>query len=395
MHQKRHQEKKDGRKGNALRIAMIGHKRIPSREGGIEVVVEEISRRLVTEGHEVFAYNRKAPAVHETRLEDREVAAAGNRKEYQGIHLITIPTLYKSKYNALIYSILGSVRALRGRYDAIHYHAEGPCAMLWLPHMFGIRTVATIHGLDWQRSKWKGFAVRYLKFGEKIAAKYADEIIVLSRNIQNYFMDTYQRAVHYIPNGIEKPVLRDARVISQKWGLKKRNYLLFLARIVPEKGLHYLIDTFKELETSMKLVIAGGSSHTDRYLQEVVSGAASDPRILFTGFIQGEELEELYSNTYLYILPSDLEGMPVSLLEAMSYGNCCLVSDIPECAEVVEDRAVTFRRGDLSDLKEKLQFLIDQPEAVNQYRERASDYICGKYNWDNIVKDTLALYGEP
>lgn len=389
MRRKRKRDMEDFRHGNPLKIAMIGHKRIPSREGGIEVVVEEISKRLVNVGHKVYAYNRKSS---EHKKKSRDKGYSGILKEYQGIQLVNIPTPASSKFNALIYSFLGTIRALCGHYDAIHYHAEGPCAMLWLPRLFGIRTIATIHGLDWQRSKWSGFAVRYLKFGEKIAAKYAHEVIVLSKNNQNYFMDTYQRRAHYIPNGITRPEVRDCRLISQKWSLNKDSYLLFLARIVPEKGLHYLIDAFRETNTSKKLVIAGGSSHTDRYLKEIQDKAAIDPRIIFTGFIQGEELEEFYSNAYLYILPSDLEGMPVSLLEAMSYGNCCLVSDIPECTEVVEDKAVTFQRGSVLDLKEKLQYLIEHPEVVGHYREKASDYICGKYNWDNIVKDTLELY---
>ncbi len=395
MRQKKQEEKVDRGSNKALKIAMIGHKRIPSREGGIEVVIEEIGRRLAAEGHKIYAYNRTGPRLHKKEASGSREKASGGRKEYHGIQLVNIPTPYKSKYNALIYSILGTTRALRGRYDAIHYHAEGPCAMLWLPHLFGVRTVATIHGLDWQRSKWRGFAVRYLKFGEKTAAKYADEIIVLSRNIQNYFQDTYQRRTHYIPNGIIRPVWKEPQSISRTWGLQQRSYLLFLARIVPEKGLHYLIDAFLKVETQMKLVIAGDSSHTDRYLQEVKSQAASDPRILFTGFVQGEELEELYSNAYLYVLPSDLEGMPMSLLEAMSYGNCCLVSDIPECTEVIENRAITFKKGDRTDLAKKLQYLIDHPKEAEQYREMASDYICSKYNWDDIVKETVELYRKP
>ncbi len=389
MHRKRQLDVEDYRYDNSMKIAMIGHKWIPSREGGIEVVVEELSKRLVSGGHKVHAYNRKSKVY---KRKSRDAGYSGDLKEYQGIQLVNIPTPDGIKYNALVYSFLGTVRALFGHYDAIHYHAEGPCAMLWLPHLFGIRTVATIHGLDWQRSKWQGFAVRYLKFGEKIAAKYANEIIVLSDNNRNYFMNTYKRRVHYIPNGIVRPEVRDCRTILQKWGLGKDSYLLFLARIVPEKGLHYLVDAFKEVKTTKKLVIAGGSSHTDNYLKEIEDRAADDPRILFTGFIQGEELQELYSNAYLYILPSDLEGMPISLLEAMSYGNCCLVSDIPECTEVVEDKAVTFQRGNTRDLLDKLMYLIEHPELVGQYRETASNYICNRYNWDNIVKDTLLLY---
>lgn len=289
-------------------------------------------------------------------------------------------------------SVFAAVRAALGKYDVVHFHAEGPCAMLWLPKLFGKRCVATIHGLDWQRAKWGGFATKYIKFGEKVAAKYADEIIVLSKSVQKYFAEEYGRKTVFIPNGVIQPKRQPPDLIKKKFGLDKDSYLLYLGRIVPEKGEHYLVEAFRKVETDKKLVIAGGASDTDGYMQKLKSLAAGDKRILFTGFIQGKLLEELYSNAYLYTLPSDLEGMPLSLLEAMSYGNCCLVSDIPECADVVEDYAVTFRKGDRDDLWEKIQRLCDDEEKVNAYKNKAADYICRKYSWDDVVEWTLKLY---
>ena len=371
-----------------MKIAMIGHKRIPSREGGIEIVVQELSTRLAAEGHTVHAYNRMGHHVSGKEFDQKETL----QSSVGDIHIITIPTFQNGKLNALVYSILGTLRALVEHYDAIHYHAEGPCAMLWLPHLLGVHTVATIHGLDWQRAKWGGFATRYLKFGEKMAAKYADELVVLSRNVQQYFEQTYGRTATYIPNGVAKPRKREAGEMLNKWGLQKDGYLLFLARIVPEKGLHYLIDAYQGIGSDKKLVIAGGSSHTDDYLIEIKQKASEDGRIIFTGFVQGEELEELYSNAYLYVLPSDLEGMPLSLLEAMSYGNCCVTSDISECIEVVEDKAFTFQKGNVQSLRERLLYLLDHPEVVEQLREKASDFICKKYHWDTVVKETTRLY---
>lgn len=311
---------------------MIGHKRIPSREGGVEVAVEELAARMVKMGHEVHAYNRSG-----SHVAGKENGSPGHIREYRGIRIITIPTFQNGRLNAVVYSFLATVRALFGKYDILHYHAEGSCAMLWMPHLFGIRTVATIHGLDWQRSKWGGFASKFLLFGEKMAAKYADELIVLSGNMQNYFWETYRRKSIFLPNGVARPALKPDKGIREKWGLAKDGYILFLARIVPEKGLHYLVDAYRGIETDKRLVIAGGSSHTDAYLEEIRKKTAGDSRILLAGFVQGELLEELYSNAYLYVLPSDVEGMPISLLEAMSYGNCCLVSDIPENLEVISD----------------------------------------------------------
>lgn len=206
--------------------------------------------------------------------------------------------------------------------------------------MFGKRVVVTIHGIDWQREKWQsGLGSKFIHQGEKNAAKYADEVIVLSKGVQDYFNETYGRETHFIPNGVNRPQIREAKLITDHFGLEKDSYILFLGRLVPEKGIRYLVEAFKNVKTDKKLVIAGGSSDTDSFMEELKELAKGDDRILFTGFVQGAMLDELYSNAYIYTLPSDLEGMPLSLLEAMSYGNCCLVSDIPECAEVVEDNA--------------------------------------------------------
>lgn len=365
---------------------MIGHKRIPSREGGIEIVVEELASKMVAEGHEVYAYNR---AGHHVSGAENDIHVG---KTYKGIHLITIPTSQKKSLNATIYSILATLHAVCHHYDVIHFHASGPCAMIWLPHLLGIHTVATIHGIDSQRAKWGGLATRYLEFGEKCAAKYADELIVLSEGNKQFFKEKYGREATLIPNGIGKPEILEANVITEQFGLKKDEYILFLARIVPEKGLHYLIKAYKQIHTDKKLVIVGGTSHSNDYVSKIKRAAREDDRIMLLGFQQGEVLEELYSNAYLYVLPSDVEGMPISLLEAMSYGNCCLVSDINETAGVVADKGITFKKGDVEDLKEKLTQLLDNQEEVQSYKVQAADYVLKKFNWDDVVDRTIKLY---
>lgn len=371
-----------------MKIAMIGHKRIPSREGGVEIVVEELSTRMAALGHEVVVYNRKGKNVADATA-DLELH---NLKEYKGVKLIKVVTSEKKSLNALLYSFNATVMAIFKKYDVIHYHAEGPCAMILMAHLFGKRTVATIHGLDWQRSKWGGFATKYLKFGEKMAAKYADEVIVLSENVKQYFKDTYNRDVKFIPNGVSRPSKHEPEIIFDKYGLKKDDYFLYLARIVPEKGLHYMLEAFSKVETDKKFVIAGGASHTGEYLEQIKELASRDDRVIMTGFVQGQELEELFSNAYTYVLPSDVEGMPLSLLEAMSYGNCCLTSDIPECTEVVGEHAVTFLKSDVEDLTSKVSWLCQNPDQVKSYQDNATDYIMGRYNWDSIVAQTLELY---
>lgn len=378
-----------------MKVGMIGHKRVPSREGGIEIVVEELSTRMVKHGIQVDIYNRSGHNVAGIKYDKDNKKI----KTYKGCNIITIPTFENKKLNAVVYSFLATVRAVFGRYDVIHFHAEGPCSMIWLPHFLGIRTVATIHGLDWQRSKWGGFATKYLKFGEKIAAKYADEIIVLSKSVQKYFKDTYNRHTIYIPNGINKVKFREAKIITEKYSIGKNDYILFLARLVPEKGLDYLLEAFGRLDTDKKLVIAGGSSHTNDYIElikkkvnKINEKNAKNKRIIMTGFVQGRELEELYSNAYVYVLPSDIEGMPISLLEAMSYGNCCLVSDICENISVIGNYGEKFCKGDVDSLYKKLYELLQNKNKVEIYRENVQDYVLNKYNWDNVVESTEKLY---
>lgn len=379
--------KKELTKGKNLKIAMIGHKHIPSREGGVEIVVEELSTRMAKQGYSVTCYNRGGKhALDKNQTLD-------NQKEYKGVRLKKVLTIDLKGLAAMTSSFFGTLKILFSKANVVHYHAEGPCAWIWIIHFFSKkRIITTIHGLDWQRAKWGGFATKYIKFGEKMAAKYADEIIVLSKNVQDYFKKEYNRATHFIPNGVSMPKIEKPEIIKKKYNLEKDGYILFLGRIVPEKGVHYLIEAFKNIKIDKKLVIAGGSSDTDSYFRELKEKAGNDKNIIFTGFVQGKELEELYSNSYIYCLPSDLEGMPLSLLEAMSYSNCCLTSNIPECATVIEDKGVTFKKSNIKDLNNKLQELCNNPKEVRQYQKNAQKYILQKYNWDDVVEKTLKLY---
>ncbi len=381
---------KENKKGKPFRVAMIGQKRVPSREGGVEVVVWELAKRYRDLGMQVDCYNRSGYTIVPRRDYER---MPGKRGWYRdGIRIITVPTVSNGRLNAIVYSGFAALRALFGRYDVIHFHAEGPCLLCWLPKLFGIRVVATIHGLDWQRAKWGHFASRMLRAGERMAVHHADEIIVLSRNLQDYFLQEYGRETHYISNGITRPERIPAGEITRRWGLQKDDYIMTLCRIVPEKGLHYLLEAFAGVHTDKKLLLAGGPSNAREYYEEIRELAAKDDRVILAGLVEGDTLAELLSNAYLFVLPSDVEGMSVSLLEAMSYGNCCLISDIRESTEVVEEHAPTFRRGDVAELREKLQELADHPERVRGYREGAADYICGKYSWEDVVSATVRLY---
>lgn len=363
-----------------MKIAMFGQKVVPSRMGGVEVVVNNLSTRMVEKGHTVVLYNRKAKNVKKI-------------KSFKGVRVYTVPTINKKGFAAISASFFASILSSFKKYDIVHIHAEGPAFFSWVPKLFNKKVIVTIHGLDWQRAKWKkGLGSKFIKLGEKNAVKYADKIIVLSKENQKYFKEKYNCNTVLIPNGVNKPEVLKANLIKQKWGLKKDTYILFLGRIVPEKGIKNLVLAYKQIETNQKLVIAGGSSDTADFYKELKLLAKNDPRIIFTGSVKGKILGELYSNAYLYVLPSDLEGMPLSLLEAMSYGNAVLTSDIPECTDVVGENAIIFHHGNIKDLKDKLQLALNSKKLVYQLKNRASNYILKKYDWDDIVDRTLLVY---
>ena len=369
-------------KKDHLRIAMIGHKRIPSREGGVEVVVGELGARLCGLGHRVVCYNRRSgkggatPPAHWRGMELRSAITIGRR----GIAAVTS-------------SVAAAVCAAFGPYDVVHFHAEGPSAMLWLPRLMGKRCICTVHGLDHRREKWKsGLGGWYMRLGERVAVRFADEIIVLSRHMQAYFLERYGRRTVYIPNGVNPPVRRKPRLIRSRFGLDAGSYILYLGRIEPGKGVDDLIDAYCGLQTDKRLVIAGDGADCPGYVRMLRERAAQNERIVFTGFAEGEMLDELYTNAYVFVLPSYSEGMPLSLLEALSCGSCCVTSDIPECAEVVGRYGVTFARGSVDALRAALQTLCDEPETVQAYRACTAAYARARFSWEQMTRRTLALY---
>ena len=370
-----------------MKVAMIGHKVVPSRRGGIENVLTTLCPILVEMGLDVTCYNRSSDKV------ENEYVGTVENNMYKGVKIKNAWTLNVRGFAAMIASFTAAISASFCNYDVVHFHAEGPCAALWIPKLFGKKCVATVHGLDWQREKWgKGFASKYIKFGEKVLAKYADEVIVLSQSAYDYFKETYNRETTIIHNGISRPDKRDAKIITEKYGLKKDEYISVVSRLTAEKGIHYLIDAYNQIKTDKKLVIAGDTSDTDDYVALLKQKAAGNPNIIFTGFISGDTLRELYSNSYISVLPSDLEGMSLCLLEALAYKNALVCSDIPENALVAEDKAVYFKKGNIDDLAQKLQDLCNDAALVEKLRDGVDEFILNKYNWQDVAKSTCELY---
>jgi glycosyltransferase involved in cell wall biosynthesis len=368
------------------RIAMIGHKYIPSRDGGVEVVVSNLAPHLADAGYDVTCYNRTCRQFKKLRKEGTLP------QEYRGVRLVWTPTVDRRGLAAMTSSVIASVMVSFRRCDLVHFHTEGPCVLCWLPKLFGKKIVVTVHGLDHMRQKWGKLASAYIMRGEKTAVRHADSIIVLSEGVRTYFREKYGRETVLIPNGIDPEKTRAASEIAERFGLSSRDYILFLGRLVPEKGVHYLIEAYRKLHTDKKLVIVGGTSDTDDYVRQLYALAEDSRSIIFTGFQQGAIVGEFYSNAYLYVLPSDLEGMPLSLLEAMNCGCCCVTSDIGECADVLGGSGFTFPRGNVEALRETLQDLCDHPEKAETKRCEARKVVASKYTWKEITAQTDALY---
>lgn len=370
-----------------MKIAMIGHKVVPSRKGGIENVLTTLCPLLVKRGLDVTCYNRSSDKSEEEYIGD---VIDG---EYKGVHLKKAFTVKGRGIAAMISSYTAALSAAFGKYDVVHFHAEGPCAAMWIPKLFGKKCVATVHGLDWQREKWgKGFASKYIKLGEKTLVKHADEIIVLSESARNYFKDVYKRETKIIPNGIEKPEGKAIDMITKMFGLERDGYIAVISRLTAEKGIHYLIDAYNMTGMEKKLVIAGETSDTDEYVSFIKEKAGDNPNIIFTGFLGGDVLKELYSNAYAICLPSDIEGMSISLLEALAYKNALICSDIPENKAVAEERAIYFKKGNVEDLASRLREIFDDEELVEKFRSDADTFILKKYNWNDVADETMKLY---
>lgn len=360
---------------------MIGQKGIPITSGGIERHVEEIGLLLNQKNINVIVYNRQGYANEK-------------QKDYKGVKIITIPTIRIKGIEAVIYSFLASVHVVFSKCAIVHYHALGPSAMCWIPKLFGKKIVVTVHGLDWQREKWGKIGKFFLKKGEKRAVRYADEIIVVGKKLVHYFKKQYGRDTNFIPNGI-----RDMKTIEnnelEKWNVKDKKYILFLARIVPEKGCHYLLEAFKKInQEEITLVVAGGSGQTDSYYNSLKEQYSSK-KIIFIGEVGGRCIGQLYSNALLYVLPSDIEGLPISLLEAMSCGTCCLVSDIQENMDVIETSGkygYCFRAGEINDLKEKLEELMQREEGMRKIGFQSREHVLKKYKWENVVYRLINIY---
>jgi glycosyltransferase involved in cell wall biosynthesis len=370
-----------------MKIVFIGQKGIPATFGGVEYHVDELSRNLASAGSEVLVYVR-------SWYTKKGIQAAA------GVALCHVPTLKTKHLDASVHSFLCSLHALLQKADIIHYHGIGPALFSVIPKLFGKRVIATVHRLDWQTEKWGTVAKSLLRAGEWVSVSVPDKTIVVSEDLQRYFRTRYGRETEHIPHGISLPQLRPPAIICERHGLQGKDYVLFMGRLVPEKRVDWLIRSFCELVvgdsrfSGMRLVIAGGSSSTDRYVETLAGLSAGCPGIVYTGYVTGAEKEELLSNALALVLPSYLEGFPIVLLEAKSYGICCLVSDIPPHREAIRSGVdgVLFDARDRSDLTRKLRWVLSNPGRADSLGGGAREEMSRRLSWGEVVGRTLAVY---
>jgi len=360
-----------------MKIYYIAVKGIPIG-GGIEKLTEEIGTRMVAKGHDVKVYS------------SRDYGTTDGF--YKGMVIKTVPSINTKNWHKFSICFNATLDVIkRGEADIVHVHAVGPSIFSLLPRLFGIPTVVQTHGLEWKRDKWGGGGRAFFKIADYSAVYFPNRTTSVSKVQKNYYETKFKRNIEYIPTGVNKVERATPGWIIEQ-GLEPDRYVLFAARLVEEKGAHFLIDAFRGIDTDLKLVVAGDAAHADEYKARLRKKAGEDPRILFPGFVTGNALAELFSNAYIFCLPSTLEGLPIALLEAMSYGNCCVASDIPENLEALENFGYTFRNRDSDDLKKVLKDLLSHLEKVHEKKETARDHVLKNYSWDKIADQMEALY---
>ena len=358
-----------------MKIAMFGIKGIPV-PAGAEVVAEQVGSRLVQRGHQVTVYVRP----HYTPR---------TLTEYKGMRLIHLPSIPTKNLDAITHSFLSTLAVMASDAEVVHIHSTGNSIFAFLPRLRGMKTVVQSHGLDWQRAKWGRFAKWYLRLTDYSTVHFPNAVTAVSRKMTDYYQRLSRRKVVYIPNGVAD-VERVRPNLIRQFGLEGDDYLFFAARFVPEKGAHYLIEAFERLATPKKLVLAGDGDYGNAYARTLKSHASE--RIIFPGFAQGALLQEFLSNAYLYILPSEIEGLSTGLLEAMNYGNCVLTSDIEENLEAVSEAGFTFQSRSVDDLAEKLQVLVSNEDLVRSRRLDSQERVRAFYNWETVTDQFEKLY---
>jgi glycosyltransferase involved in cell wall biosynthesis len=363
-------------------IYMFGFRGFPGVQGGIETHAENLAPQLVQLGHNVTACFR-SPYVSKQ--------CGGG---WKGVRLLRLWTVQNTYFEALLHSFVCALVAGFYRPQIVHIHGVGPALVTPLLRLLGLRVVVTHHGEDYNREKWGWAARTVLKTGEALGMRFANKRIVISRNIENLVVSKYGKPCDVIPNGVALPVLPLQSDKIAELGLEPGRYVVSVGRLVPEKRQLDLVRAFSSAKLSgWKLVIVGRIDHQNEYAEKLTVEAGSTENVIMAGFHTGESLQQLYAHAGLFVLPSSHEGLPLALLEALSYGIPVLVSDIPPNLEVIDHPAHTFRVGNVDDLKEKMVALAGVRLAAGE-REAIRRNNIRRYDWTDIAARTSAAYAE-
>ncbi|GFO60314.1 glycosyl transferase [Geomonas silvestris] len=362
-----------------MKIAFFVVKNI-ERGGGIEKYTLELGRRLTARGHEVTLYS---------------MAHYGDVVgKVHGMTVVKVPSIWHPALEKLSASAAAALHLvfIAPKYDIVHCHSVASGAFAPLLALRQKRCLLQMHGIEWQRSRWNFLGRSLLKLLETISLASNRYLTAVSQTQCDYYHDTRGVQMRYIPTGAEVKERVPAQEIFSL-GLEAKRYILFASRLVPEKGAHYLISAFRRIATDYKLVIAGDVKGEGGYKETLNSLSGGDPRILFPGYVEGRLLEELFAHAAVYVQPSEIEGLSIALLEAMSYGNCCLVSDIPENREALADTGFTFRNKDIEHLKDQLEKILGFPEEDRESWGRlARTRVERHYSWDHVADEFEGYY---
>lgn len=361
-----------------LKIFVTGTRGIPNIPGGVEKHCQELYPRIAAAGHEVI-------------LATRSPYVTKKLAHWQDVQLCHLFAPRKKSIEAIIHTFFAVIKARMLDVDILHIHAVGPGLMAPFARLLGLKVVITNHGPDYDRGKWGKGAKAVLRLGEWLGGKFGNEVIVISAVITAILKKRCGRKTHLIYNGVTLPTRTPSTGFLDSHTIRSGKYILAVARFVPEKGLHDLIEAFSRIDGDSQLVIAGDADHETEYSRELKEKAAQDSRIILTGYITGEDLNQIYTHARLFVMPSYHEGLPIALLEALSYELPVLVSDIPANMEIALDEKRFFACGDVEDLLPKINALLPYGlplQEADRYRRMLEE----KYNWDVIAKQTIAVY---
>lgn len=370
-----------------MKIAFIGQKGIPAIYGGVERHAEELAVELVKQGHEVLMYTR-------------DWYAPKGMSEHRGVKIIFTPTIHTKHLDAIVHVFTSTLHAIFQKPDVIHYHGVGPALLSWIPRLFApkIKVIATFHCIDRYHQKWGWFARLSLALGERAACLFPHRTIAVSRSIQNYCLNEFKKETAYAPNGVRRNESRGHERLAQ-FNLETEKYILLASRLVRHKGAHYLLSAWQNIRqqypglfAGYKLAIVGGSAFTDDYVAELKAMAGENPSVVFTGWQSGKNLEQLYANAKMLVHPSENEGLPLTVLQAMASGRPVLVSDIAEHKELISDSRFWFINGSISSLAERLVELFKNGDWLKEAGYKNCQLAEKNFDWKEVAEKTAAVY---